>query len=131
MRKLGVNEGLLLAGGVALILAAFGFFDTEMARSVVDATLPKKPTGPGEPPTNVPMPMGWQRYEGPVTEEMTAEATHQIAALAPLGSVALGGQLGENSEWAVFVEWHYHPTGQGFPVEGWHHGASIIWRRST
>jgi hypothetical protein len=83
---------------------------------------------PKKPPGYVPRPAGWKGYDGTVSEEMKQAASAAVndrsttfGALIPRGTIAETGQ-----QWAVFIEWHFHPKGQGFAAEGWHKGATIL-----
>lgn len=90
-----------------------------------------QPKTPGKPPTDIPWPQGWQRYRGVPTDTMVATAKASLTAKVPLGSLYGGGDLSETDEWAVFLEWHWHPPGAGFAAEGWHRGATLVWRRKV
>jgi len=84
---------------------------------------------PGNPPSPyVARPTGWKGYAGVVTDEMRQKTAETIKNYPPLGTLIKGGDLPQNREWAVFVEWHWHPRGKGFAAEGWHRGATVIWR---
>jgi hypothetical protein len=85
---------------------------------------------PGKPPTNVPWPIGWRRYKGSTNSAMINAAVSAVSNReAQLGDLIPGGELPDGSgQWAVFLEWHYHPPGQGFAADGWHKGATLVWR---
>lgn len=80
---------------------------------------------PTKPPGYVPWPKGWKRYDGTVSDEMKVAAKaalkHQLGELIPGGVIAETGK-----PWAILLEWHFHPPGQGFSAEGWHKGATLI-----
>lgn len=137
MRMSGTLLGVI---GLGLLFAAAGnsAFESEKEKEAKkpDPTPPTPPTPPktppteerGNPPSYVPRPAGWQAWAGKVTESMLAAANATIKAYPPLGTLTPGGDIDERREWATFVEWHWHPHGQGFSAEGWHHGATLVWR---
>lgn len=110
---------LMVLGGVALLLLAAG--QTAKPQQV-------DRWDPSKPPSQVPRPDGWKGYAGTVSDEMKLAAKSALAE--PLGSLVPGGTIAETGKaWAVFLEWHYHPPGQGFSAEGWHKGATLLVQR--
>ena len=124
MRKVSLERGILGAVGLMLLYVVAVGTDDE-----IEGLMPKKdPNEQGNPPTEVPVPDGWSRYRGTVTEPMTEFAQEVLRSAEPLGTLLIGGELELGGTWAAFVEWHYHPKGEGYDAEGWHRGVSIMWR---
>jgi hypothetical protein len=110
---------MLIWGGVALVVLS-SERDTQKLQG--------EPIGPGNPPSQIPWPSGWKRYGGTVGEDMRAAAKADVNdASKRLGTLTHHGIVAETGKaWGVFIEWHWHPKGQGFSAEGWHKGATLV-----
>lgn len=131
--QMGLGRGLLAVMGVALLgIAVLG--DDEQVKAAGDGLKPPQPPDPlghdpTRPPSRLEWPEGWERFKGTATPTMIEKANAAIKEGVPLGYLVPGGTLAEGQKWAVFLEWHYHPPGQGFAAEGWHRGATLVWRQ--
>jgi hypothetical protein len=123
------NRTMLGVVGLGLLALAAGQGNPEPQQAPGPEPEPYNPKyDPKKPPGYVPRPAGWVSYKGTVSQEMSQAASQAVndktttfGTFIPRGTIAETGK-----QWAVFIEWHFHPKGQGYAAEGWHKGATIL-----
>lgn len=91
---------------------------------------PKKASASSEsfPPGKMPqLPPGWRRAK---SAELTPEAiAFAKECVKQVGEIGLIREM-PNGDFAAFTEWHYHePNGPAKPW-GWHHGITMLVRKT-